>query len=232
MFMLRANERVWGAYKKMTQRISSTEMSSVLDCNTRTSRKKLWEQKKGIITRKDLGELLPIQHGRNQEPIAREKIYEILKEHWELKLPKTVFDPEEPVCCSPDGVFYHREQDAVMGLEIKCPWLAENVPLTKEKIKLEYLIQCFVCLMVLRADSWLLVYYDATGGVGLTGYQVFPDSRLWTECFLPEVDRFQADLEGTKPCCLPRAEKKKKKDWVREKLLELTVPCVLSMFTQ
>ena len=230
MFLMRSKQssRLWKLFKTSTARISSTEMSSVLNFHPKVNRERLYREKKGLEKRKDISDLPPIKHGRFYEPVARDKIYEYYKKDYDLHLPGTIFDPWHPICCSPDGMLFHKTLPLVKGLEIKCPFLKKNVPFTKENIPLEYLIQCFVCLQVTRADSWVLVFYDASDGVSVW-YEIFPSRRLWKRIFLPAVYQFRTDLEGNDES-LHQAGKRKskmeqeKKKIVWEKLLEKTVP--------
>lgn len=249
MFMLRAKQggHLWNKFKVISRRISSTEMSSVVDCNPKTTRERLWKEKLGKIARRDVSKLAPVVHGRVMEPIAREWIAWEMRHEWDLKTPQMLLDPDIPVCCSPDGVFYHKKNKLVKGLEIKCPFILKNMPQSKEAIHLEYLIQCFVCLHVCKADSWLLIFFfedtrdqrsiqlDPTPvgylapvrEASLVAFELFPDEHLWTSFFAREVAQFQKELQGNSLHPHPRKEKMERKNWVREKLLALTVPFIL-----
>lgn len=235
MFMLRSKQggSLWTRFKTVNRRVSSTEMSSVVDCNSHTSREKLFLEKLGRSFRRDLSHVAAIQHGRRQEPVARTLIHERMDpEEWELKLPGLVVDPHLPVCCSPDGLFFHREKDVSIGLEIKCPYNTKCIARKKEDIKVEYLIQAFVCMNILCSDRYLLVFFDAWTS-DLTAYEMFPDASLWTEFFAREACQFRKELEdntsGLAPTPRPRGEKRQRKKWVREKLLELVVPFMFSV---
>lgn len=247
--MLRAKQsgHIWNKFKVISRRISSTEMSSVVDCHPRTTRERLWKEKLGKIARKDVSHLAPVKHGRVTEPIAREWIAWEMGDEWDLKVPQMFLDPDIPVCCSPDGMFYHKTKKLIKGLEIKCPFNGRNMPRTKEDIHLEYLIQCFVCLHVCRADSWLLIFFfedtrgqhsiqlaQGSGGypapareASLVAFELFPNEHLWQSFFAQEVALFQKELQDSSLQAHSKQKKKEKRDWVREKLLSLTVPFIL-----
>lgn len=234
MIMLRARQSssLWKAFKETNRMISSTEMSAVVDSNSHTSRERLFQEKLGLLPRRDLSHVPAVKHGRRYEPIARDLIRERMGEDWDLKVPGVVISPDLPVCCSPDGIFYHREKDISVGLEIKCPFNPRNVPQKKEDIKVEYLIQAFVCMNVLCSDRYLLVFFDAESNT-LTGYEMYPEENLWTSFFAREACQFRKELEdntsGLSPTPHPREEKRRKKKWVREKLLSITVPFMFSL---
>lgn len=231
MFLLRMSQKsyLWSEFKRnQMNRISSTEMSSVLHCNPRMSYKKLFllkSKREKNFPVFSSSAVLPIEHGMLFEPIARSKIFEKMKSDWDLKLPGCVLDPSAPLCCSPDGVFFHKTFDKMLGLEIKCPFLPRNMPVTKHDIKTCYLIQCFVCLHVCRADGWMLVFYDAESN-RLESFEISPDSSLWKEVFLSESSRFVdllADNDGHVP---PKKNKKDKikENVIRTRLLSKTKP--------
>lgn len=227
MFMLRTGQKspLWSYFKGNSMRISSTEMSSVLHCNPRLSKKKLFLQKTKKVPKPDSSNLMPIQHGVYYEPVAREKVYDKLKHLYRLTLPGCILDPSSPLCCSPDGVLFHKGNNRMMGLELKCPFLSKNFPQSKDEIKTAYLIQCFVCLHVSRADGWLLAFYDSESDRAEC-YEISPDSGLWESIFLRESFLF-ADLladSSASPPPTKNKEDKKREVSIRRRLLELCKP--------
>jgi hypothetical protein len=227
MFMLRTSQKspLWSYFKSNSLRISSTEMSSVLHCNPRLSKKKLFLQKTKKILKPDSSGLLPIQHGVYYEPVAREKLFDRVKHRFRLFLPGCILDPSSPLCCSPDGVFVDRVNGDIMGLELKCPFLSKNFPSSKEDIKTAYLIQCFVCLHVSRADCWLLAFYDSESD-RVSCYEISPDLGLWQSTFLPESFRFATLLADSSSHPPPTKNKEdgKREALIRRRLLELCKP--------
>lgn len=228
MFLVRLEQGsfVWKYFKETNKLISSTEMTSVLNCG-RISRKMLLEKKKDIDSKQKKEKTSSFEetfmyHGRIYEPVARKLIMENLP-RWDLLLPGVIRDIDQPICCSPDGIIENDLNNSMKGLEIKCPFYSTNIPTKKEDIRIEYLIQCFTCLHVTQVDSWLLVFYDASNNQ-MNWYEMLPNEDLWRRVFLTAVDLFVKELEDNKSHLSPkidRKEVKEKKAYIKGELLKV-----------
>lgn len=222
MFLLRCKQQgiYWMDFKRRNLLISSTDMASVFCLKGSKSRRKLFLEKKGISPRQDF-KSEATEHGRKWERVAIGKVIDnsFPSEDWRYLRPGCLKDP--PVCCSPDLVFVHRNLDLEIGLEVKCPFSAP-IPLKKEDIPTKHLLQAFSCLMVLRADRWLLAFYDSeTDRVKV--YEIFPDSSLWEELLKPAQEFLSkvADSSASVPPKKGKEEKELEKK-ISQRLVELT----------
>lgn len=217
------NEPLWLNLKRGSTRVSSTELASVFSMNRYKSKNELWREKSGKHKKQFYS--AATDHGRRWEPVPiRHWMDEVFQEEdWEYVRPGTVLDPKEPVCCSPDMMFFHRRLDKVLGLEVKCPY-STGIPERKEDVPSNYLFQCFACLMITGADAWFLSYYDHKSD-RLMSFEVAPDLPFWTETILPRVRQFLQSIPGdTSKAPFKRKGKEEKllETQLRERLLSLT----------
>jgi len=189
---------IWKEFKrKNSVFISSTEIASIFYLNKHKSKNQLWLQKRGLRPRQDF-DSRATRHGRNWEPYAIRRFLDLSFEDekdWVFCRPSAVKDPRDPVCFSPDLMIFHRELDILFGLEVKCPYTAP-IPKRKEDIPPEYLFQAFCCLMVSRADSWFLSFYDTESGRA-TSFEISPDLDLWKRKTLPLVRAFLCEVSDS-----------------------------------
>jgi len=223
MLALRAEQgkNFWKHWKKKTPLISSTEISAVFCMNKHKTRNQLFQEKKGKPRPEN--DCPATRHGRLWEPYAIGKVLEHFpEESWEFRRPGCLKAP--PVCASPDLVLFSLEADVMIGLEVKCPYSAP-IPKRKEDVCSEYLFQCFSCLMISRANSWLLAFYDTEYDRAQV-FEIFPDSDLWERELLPRVEDFLRTVAGNTDLDRPFGRKGKKEksleDVLRRKLLDKT----------
>lgn len=204
--------------------ISSTEMSALFHSNKRKSKRRLFNEKTKRIKRPNI-ENAAVKHGRMFEDPARRIVQKLMGKDFELLQPGCIVDPSEPICCSPDGIFNSLISDLMIGLEAKCPFLPKNFVTEKEDIPIEYLIQCFTCIHVTRADSWLLAFFEAQSEF-LSVFEIFPNDELWEDLFVPETRLFVQHMaqDNTSQAEIPKKNEDDKKiqELIRSKLLEGT----------
>lgn len=138
-----------------------------------------------------------IHHGRIWEPVAIEKARGILDpEHDAIWYkPAIVPDPYDPVCCSPDATFYKNKR--FYGLEVKNPF-SRPLPTSADRVDIQHVVQCFVCLHVTRADCWFLFYYSYKDDRYMI-YRVNPDIELWRSEFVPRIEKFLKFVDSGLP---------------------------------
>lgn len=178
MFSLRVRQRskLWESMRAKRGRycVTSTELAPMLHASHYGSRRQLWRKKTGQTPRKDHNNPC-MEHGNTWEPTAIRKATQFLdnilyKQHTWMS-PGTVVDPWSTIICSPDQVC----ED--FGLEVKCPF-RRPMPLHKELIINDNLLQCFACIHVCKFTHWYLFFFDSHTGNSVC-YRVDQNHDLW-----------------------------------------------------
>jgi len=136
---LTQGSEIWKTYKKMlTNRISSTEMASVLLMNPYKSDIKLKLEKRGQIQKSDF-ESPAMMRGVVFEPLAIECFQSwtssiFTQDQWSWRKPGLILD-QDCLCCSPDAMVFKVNKDGEFqgigyGLEVKVLY---SRPIPKKK---------------------------------------------------------------------------------------------------
>lgn len=219
----------WHKSRDHSKRIASSDLAAVLYMHRYKSRNQLLKEKRDPFHKRKNQETPATQHGRFWEQFALGKVSLMFPESagWKLLRPGSILDFVYPLSCSPDMMVTREDEfhDELIGVETKCPYSAP-IPMKKEDIPSEYLLQAFSCLMITGADRWVLSFYQSSTDT-LTSYEIAPDSDLWHSLIVPRVSQFLEEVRASSAATSERPFRKGKKEkeqekLIRERLLDVT----------
>lgn len=157
---LQQGSNEWVQYRQYCERVSSTELSSVIRLNKYKTCEKVREEK--IYPNKiRFFDNAATQHGRAWEPVGLDMFSNLFDpQHlMDWRSPGLLLDNYYPLCASPDRMVFIHDVHHVLGVELKTVY-SRAVPQTPLEIYDEHLIQCLTCLFISNAWCWFLVYFD------------------------------------------------------------------------
>lgn len=187
---------LWALSRQLLQtklgRVSATEAASVLHLHPYRSKTALWKERHQTQVASAHGNCMAIQHGNTYEGDAVEAALHFLGSTSPWCTPGIVLGEDEVSCCSPDAL-WKDEGGGWHGLEVKCPFNAENVPTHPSEIRkdVHYILQAFHCLHSCGALDWHLFYYDPRNLNNRCLIKVFRNERVW-EKMLSHFRNFNA----------------------------------------
>lgn len=204
-----------------SDRVSATEVASVVHANEHKSRALLFKEKSGLVPVRVPFNCEAVQHGIYWEPRALDWFFHRYPFLEGLEV-GTILHPIESVSCSPDCLVVPTDlvnPSVWDGIEVKVPF-TRPIPQTRDEIDPAHLLQAFTCLHVVpRSRCWYLLYFYPEDPTRSTIWQIDPSHDAWLQ-IVSEVDLF---LEQVKAGDLVRGLARKRKldgDRVKEFILD------------
>jgi len=210
------NSMLWKKFKELTtNRVSSTEVASVLHMNPFKSRRYLFKQKTRQLKPEHWVSDSAL-NGLYQEQFAMEYLKKnTIFKKFDFKRPGLVLGQQYALCASPD-LYCPKEK---FGIEIKS-LDTRAIPEKPEDVYLEHIIQCLVCCSVFQVTHWYLFYYNWRNIELSSCFLVAMDDYDFDSMVWPEVYNFLKDVQNMdEDAGLVRKKRKRNNDLLEQYLL-------------
>lgn len=191
------NSPLWNEFKETTNRITSTEIASVLHLSEYKAKSMLWKEKNKRVKKRRF-ENAATRLGKLLEPVAIWRAVYLIDswDQFDFKYfkPGAVLDPLTPTACSPDIMMCCNEIDTEyyqnyqrigqpqlsFGIEVKVRY-SRPIPHRIDDVESQYIIQAFSSIHITKANGWYLFFMNKEINEEMSLFFITPNYKIWEE---------------------------------------------------